>query len=318
MWLDGLALLILGWFSWAGARRGGLAAGMGLATLAISYGAAIAVAPRLGPWVAGRFDLSEWIGIPIAGSIGFAVVFAAMTIVSMILRRRADERDDAGRSLRDCFLGGAFGAIRGVFVVVLLSYLALWVDALRLSGAAEGMPAVGDSAAAAVTESLVEAGVEAALSDSGRVARVVANLAARPGAAMVDLQAVIANPNFVGVQNDRLFWANVEAGAVGAALNTGSFIDLAEDAELRERMAALGLIDREAAESPCLFRAAVDEVLREVGPRIRGLRNDPELQEMFEDPVIVAMVESGDTFGLMSHPRFRRLVTRVASSPVID
>ncbi len=194
----------------------------------------------------------------------------------------------------------------------------LWVDALRLSGAAEGLPAIGDSAAAAVTESLVEAGVEAALSDSGRVARVVANLAARPGPAMADLQAVITDANFVGVQNDPLFWANVEAGAVGAALNTESFADLAEDAELRERMAALGLIDPEAAESPGLFRAAVDEVLREVAPRIRGLRNDPELQELIEDPEIVAMVESGDTFGLMSHPLFHRLVTRVVSAPVID
>jgi uncharacterized membrane protein required for colicin V production len=318
MWLDGLALLILGWFFWAGARKGGVAAGMGLATLAVSYGGAIAVAPRLGPWVASQFDLSEWIGIPIAGSIGFAVVFAAMTIISVILRRRADVLGEEGRSLRDRFLGGAFGAIRGAFLVVLLSYLVLWIDVLRQTGAAEGMPAVGGSAAVAVTESLVEAGVEAALSDSGRAGRVVANLAARPGTAMADLQAVIANPNFVRVQNDRRFWANVEAGAVGAALNTGSFIDLAQDAELREQMAALGLIDSEAAERPGLFRAAVDEVMREVGPRIRGLRNDPELQELIEDPEIVAMVESGDTFGLMSHPRFHRLVTRVVSAPVID
>jgi hypothetical protein len=292
---------------------------MGLATLALSYGAAIAVAPRLGPWVASRFDLSEWIGIPIAGSIGFAVVFAAMTIVSVIARRRADKScDEDGRSPRDQFLGAAFGAIRGAFVVVLLSYLALWVDALRMTGAAENMPAVGDSAAAAVTESLVEAGVEAALSDSGRVASVVANLVARPGAAMADLQAVIANPNFVALQNDRLFWANVEAGAVGAALNAGSFIDLAEDAELRGQMVALGLVPPEAAENPGLFRAAVDEVLREVGPRVRRLRNDPELQEIIADPAIVAMVEAGDTFGLMSHPRFRRLVTRIASGAVVD
>jgi uncharacterized membrane protein required for colicin V production len=318
MWLDGIALLILGWFSWIGARKGGVAAGMGLAALAFSYGAAIALAPRLGPGVASRLDLSEWIGIPLAGSIAFAVVFAAITVVSMMLRRRADEVGEAGRSLRDRFLGAAFGAIRGAFLVVMLSYLALWVDALRLTGGAEGMPAVGDSAAAAVTESLVEAGVEAALSGSGRASRVVANLAARPGAAIVDLQAVIANPNFVRVQNDRLFWANVEAGAVSAALNTGSFSDLAGDAELREQMAALGLIEPEAAESPGLFRAAVGDVMRELGPRIRVLRNDPELREMIEDPEIVAMIESGDTFGLMNHPRFRRLVTRITSSPAID
>jgi hypothetical protein len=83
-------------------------------------------------------------------------------------------------------------------------------------------------------------------------------------------------------------------------------------------MAALGLVDPEAAESPGLFRAAVGDVMRELGPRIRVLRNDPELREMIEDPEIVAMIESGDTFGLMNHPRFRRLVTRITSSPAID
>ena len=30
------------------------------------------------------------------------------------------------------------------------------------------------------------------------------------------------------------------------------------------------------------------------------------------------MVENGDTLGLMNHPRFRRLVSRVAADPVIE
>jgi len=318
MLLDVLVLAILGWFSWAGSRRGGLAAGLGILTLGVSYGAAIIAAPVLASPVAKAFDLPPLLGIPIAGSIAFAVAFIAMVIVSKILRSRAEDAGDDGRSPRDRFFGGAFGAIRGAFVVALLCYLALWVEALRLSGAADGIPALGNSAAAAATSAVVEAGIESALADSGPTGHVIAKLAANPGAAVVDLQAVVSNPRVVAVQQDADFWANVEAGAIGAALNTRSFTNLSEDEELRHQMASVGLIDQESAEAADLFRGAMGDVLREVGPRIRKLRNDPELIGLLDDPEVVAMVESGDTLGLMKHPRFQRLVSRVASAPVID
>jgi uncharacterized membrane protein required for colicin V production len=318
MWLDVLVLAILCWFSWVGVRRGGLAAGLGILTLVVAYGAAIATAPILASPVAGGLGLPDLLGIPVAGSIAFAVAFVAMAILSKFLCRRAEGAGDEGRSLRDRFLGGAFGAIRGAFVVVLLCYLALWVEALRLSGAADGIPKLGNSAAAAVTSSMVEAGIESALAGSGRTGHIVAKLAANPGAAVVDLQSVVSNPRLVAVQQDRHFWANVEAGAIGAALNTPSFARLSEDEELRRQMASVGLIDQESAEAADLFRAAVGDVLREVGPRVRKLRTDPELKGLLDDPEVIAMVENGDTLGLMNHPRFRRLVSRVASDPVVD
>ncbi len=318
MWLDVLVLAILGWFSWVGVRRGGLAAGLGILTLVVAYGAAFVAAPILASPVADRFDLPELLGIPVAGSIAFAVAFISMAILSKFLCRRADRAGDEGRSARDRFLGGAFGAVRGAFVVALLCYLALWVEALRLSGAADGIPALGNSAAAELTSSVVEAGIESALADSGRTGHVVARLAANPGAAVVDLQSVVSNPRIVAVQEDTHFWANVEAGAIGAALNTRSFTALSNDEELRRQMASIGLIDQQSAAAPDLFRAAVGDVLREVGPRIRKLKHDPELKALLNDPEVVAMVEGGDTLGLLNHPRFRRLVSRVTSDPVID
>jgi uncharacterized membrane protein required for colicin V production len=319
MLLDLLVIGILGWFSWAGVRRGGLAAGLGILTLIVAYGAAFLAAPIFGSSVANRLGLPELLGIPVAGTIGFALAFIAMAIVSKIVCRRAEgPTDDAGRSLRDRFLGGAFGAIRGAFVVALLCYLALWVEALRLSGSADGIPALGNSAAAAVTSSVVEAGVESALSDSGRTGHVVAKLVSNPGSAVVDLQSVVSNPRVVAVQQDKHFWANVEAGAIGAALNTRSFLQLSEDEELRRQMASVGMIAQEAVEEADLFRAAMGDVLREVAPRIRNLRNDPELTGLLDDPEVVAMVENGNTLGLMNHPRFRRLVSRVATGPVVD
>ncbi len=135
---------------------------------------------------------------------------------------------------------------------------------------------------------------------------------------VVDLQSVVSNPMVSAVQHDAHFWKNVEAGRIAAALNTRSFVRLSEDEELRHQMASVGLIDLEAAEAPDLFRAAVGEVLEEVGPRIRNLRNDPELHGLLNDPEVVAMVENGDTFGLMNHPRFRDLVSRVASQPTLE
>ncbi|MFB3117655.1 MAG: CvpA family protein [Myxococcota bacterium] len=318
MWLDVLVLAILGWFSWVGVRRGGLAAGLGILTLVVSYGAAIITAPILASPVANGLDIPGVLGMPVAGSIAFAVAFVAMAILSKFVCRRADAGGDEGRSSRDRFLGGAFGAIRGAFVVGLLCYLALWVEALRLSGAADGIPALGNSAAAAVTSTVVEAGIKSALADSGRTGHVVARLAANPGVAVIDLQSVVSNPRVLAVQHDPHFWANVEAGAIGAALNTRSFTRLSEDEELRRQMASIGLIDQQSAQAADRFRAAVGDVLREVGPRIRKLRNDPELKGLLDDPEVVAMVENGDTLGLMNHPRFRRLVSRVASDPVID
>jgi uncharacterized membrane protein required for colicin V production len=318
MWLDLLVLAVLGGFSWSGVRRGGLVAGLGLLALAVAYGAGFLAARALGSPLAAAFGLPSWLGMPIAGTLGFAVAFVAMAIVSKLVRRQADAAGDHGRSLRDRFLGGAFGAVRGAFVVALLCYLALWVEALRVSGAAEGIPELGHSAAAAVTSTVVEAGIESALSDSGRTGHVVAKLAANPGAAVADLQAIVSNPRIVAVQQDSHFWANVEAGAIAAALNRESFIQLSEDEALRREMADLGMIEPDAVEAADRFRAAMGDVLSEVGPRIRKLKNDPELQELMNDPDVVAMVEDGNTFGLMNHPRVRELVSRIAADPVVQ
>ena len=165
-----------------------------------------------------------------------------------------------------------------------------------------------------LTGSVVEAGTLAALGDSS-AARVMARMAARPGPAIVEFQAVLDHRGIEGLREDRLFWSYVEYGNVDAALNRASFIGIARDAQLRSRLADLGLIEVEAATDDRAFRTAIAEVLREVGPRIRGLREDPELQRLLDDPEVVAMLQSGDSIGLVGHRGFRELVTRVAAGP---
>ncbi len=315
MWLDAIALLVLGIFAGMGMLRGGLATAMGLLSLAVAYAAAIATASRFGPEVARWIGLPEFLGLPLAGMAGFTVAYAAMGLLTGFLRRRSDRRRRGQpRSARDRLAGALFGTARGALIVLLLSWLAIWVDALRATGTLEGLPEIGDSAAAAVTELVVETGVQAALSDAGAAGHLMARFAARPGPAVTDLEAVLAHPRIEDLREDRLFWTYVEHGSVESALNQGSFVRIVQDEELRRRFGNLGLIDESAAEDPRAFREASAEVLRAVGPRLRGLRDDPELARLMQDPEVVAMVEAGNTWALMGHSGFQQLVARVASN----
>jgi uncharacterized membrane protein required for colicin V production len=313
MWLDTVVIAILACFVTAGVLRGGLAAGMSVVTLAVAYAVAILGATRSGPGVAEQLGLPGILGAPIVGAVLFLVAYFVMSAVSAKLKRWERKRRLGSRSVRDRFLGGCFGLLRGGLIVLLLSVLAIWLDALRETGTADFLPELGSSRAAAVTESIVETGVESALSDAGVGGRFVARMAARPGASSADLQAVLDNPHIGALQEDRLFWTYVENGAVSDALNQQSFLVVTHDEELRTQLAAIGLVDEEAGRDPRAFRATAEEVLREVGPRIRGLRNDPELQKLIEDPEVASLIESGDTLALLGHRGFRDLVAHVAS-----
>jgi uncharacterized membrane protein required for colicin V production len=312
MWLDVIALVILAAFAALGAMRGALATVMGLLSLAVAYGAGLTLGPMLGPKLAEELAAPLPVGVALAGTGAFLAAFCAMGIAATVVRRLS-RRHDGQRSARDRFLGGIFGAVRGALIVFLLSWLALWVDALRATGTVESLPELGDSAAAAVTGEIVESGLEAALGDTGPAGRVVARMAARPGVALSEFQSVLDDPNIARLRGDELFWSYVESGNVDAALNRVSFQRIERDDALRRRMADLGLVGEDAAVDTRAFRNAMADVLREVGPRIRGLKNDPELQQLMEDPEVVAMLQSGDTLGLLGHPGFRGLVRRVSS-----
>ena len=127
------------------------------------------------------------------------------------------------------------------------------------------------------------------------------------------VEAMVEDPRIEALREDRAFWTYVEHGAVDSALNQPSFLRLASDEDFRMRLANLGLVGPEAAEDRMAFRDSVAETLREVGPRVQRLRDDPDMQALMQDPEVVAMVQSGDTLALVMHPRVRRIVSRVAS-----
>jgi hypothetical protein len=137
------------------------------------------------------------------------------------------------------------------------------------------------------------------------------NMAARPKETMEGIQRVLRNPRILALQEDRLFWSYVESGAIDVALNQGSFLGIAYDDTLRKELADVGLIKDYTAADPRLFRAEVKLVLEEVGPRIRGLKNDPAVKQLMNDPNIVLALKQRDHLALIQNPAFRDLIGRV-------
>jgi len=306
-------LILLGVFIGIGCLRGALASFIKLAALVTGYAASVAAAPALGPRLPLSPELPAVIRVVIAGCAVFLLVYLTIAIAGRLAVRAQRERTGGTHSLRDRFLGGVFGAVRGAFVVLLVSLLALWLDAVSATGPSPGESRVANSTAGRATSAVVEASVGAALAGGGPEGPFVARLAARPALAVDELQHVLENPRLEALREDSLFWTYVEAGSLDAATGRVSFRNLAQDADLRRELAALGLVAPEAAEDEEAFTAAAAEVLRQVGPRLRALREDPALQALVEDPEVAAMLSSGDYLGLLSHPGFRQLVSRVAS-----
>jgi hypothetical protein len=131
----------------------------------------------------------------------------------------------------------------------------------------------------------------------------------------VEWQAVLEAPSVNGLREDPLFWSYVEHENVDAALNRAAALRLLNDAPLRAQLADLGVASEASIRDAAAFRDELADVLREVGPRVRGLRNDPAVQELVNDPEVVAMIQSGETLRLLSHPGFRALVERVSARP---
>ena len=286
---------------------------MALAALVVGYIVSVVGASPLAPALRRWIDAPDLFLVPLAGTLLFFAGYGAVALLRFALLRAgvADGEPSAGARWR----GALLGSVRGALLVLIVAYLALWLDALRATGYELPLSPVSDSATARVTSAVVEAGVEAALSDSGSAGRVVARAAAQPARAMTEWQAVVETPSISMLREDASFWSLVEQGLVEPALARPAALRMLRDTELRQQLADLGVVSDGAARDAALFRDDLIAVLREVGPRMRGLHDDPELQQLAHDPEVVALVQAGDTMGLLAHPGFRSLVERVASGP---
>ena len=309
MALDVLALTLVCVAAGFGAARGAFAGAVGLAALLGAWAAGLLAGPALGPGLATAGDLPPAVGSALAATLAFAFFRVALGLLGRWLRRLEERRVGLARSALDRIGGGCLGAVRGGLLAVMLVWLALWVDALRVVGFAPGLPELGASHAAAATAAAVEVGTLAFVGDDA-TGRFVAQLAARPATSLGELDRLLADPQVLELRDDALFWDGVERGDVDAALARASFVRLARAPGPRRQLRALGLIAAPAAEDPAAFGDAMAEVARELGPRLRALREDPELAQLMQDPEVVAMLQSGDHVALLAHPAFRAAVAR--------
>lgn len=275
--------------------------------------------------IAENLDLSPFVATPIAGFAGFMVGYLVIGFAGKRLIRWQDERlEDAERGTFDRLGGGLIGSVHGFLVVLLLGWLAIWVDAARdldvLTIAKGSLPQTEDSRFAGVTSRVVEEIVLRSLGDGGdgvdaqqAGVRIVTRLLANPGSSLTGLRDILEDDRIAKLQGDRMFWTLIENGASDAALNRLSFYQISHDAALRSTLADLGLISRSAAENVTAFHDEAAAVFDEVGPKLRGLRDDPALLAMANDPEIVSLLEEGDTLALIQHPKIQRLVDRIAS-----
>jgi uncharacterized membrane protein required for colicin V production len=311
MWIDAIALLVLAVFAWRGARRGALASGLSLAGFALGYAAAIFAALYGGGIAAELCGVSPLFGAPIAGTVAFLFVSVGLAIVSLVLRRRSDDVPSAASRIG----GACFGALRGSLLVLLIGVLAVWIDALpQLATRAASDAPVVDTPLRTVARAAVAVGVETALGDTPG-ADLVAHTLAQPAEAIEQLRVLAATPEIAALAGDREFWAYVEADAMQAAVAQPSFQRLQWNAKLRGQLAAVGFVDEISAGDPSIFALEMRGALEKIGPRLRQLREDPDLARMANDPAIIELVQRRDVVGLLAHPEFQDVLTR-ALTPI--
>jgi uncharacterized membrane protein required for colicin V production len=309
-------LVLLGMFA-LGAWRGAVVSGSGLFALVCGYAGGILAASRGGPWVADSLVVSSLAAPAIAGTIGFVVAWLVVSSIGDVAVAWDRGRTElGGRGPFDRGLGGFFGLARGGWIVVLLAVLASWLDVARDIGGLSGLAAMPDAENSRIADAaggLVESAVSSALAGAGPAGEVAARLTARPGQALGSVQAILEDERLTGLFEDRLFWTLISNNSVDYAMNRTSIRSIVNDPEMRGRFADLGLVEDAAREDVDLFRGRMAGLLEEVGPKIQRLQNAAELKNLANDPEIVALVQNGNTFALMNHPRIRGIVDRIAA-----
>lgn len=324
MILDQVALGILAFFVLVGLFRGALASALGIVSLVGSYAVALLAGSWLGGPAAAAIGLSPLLGAPVAGAAAFLVASLGMGVVSRrLVRRRREALETASPPVRalDRVGGGALGALRGAFVVVLVGWLVAFADAVRVavvppdtvmanaptSPIAEA--AASDTARIAQRAVEIGAGVVLGGTPSGRL---TTRLLARPAEALTAFRGVLANRSVEKLRDEAAFWEALQRGDTERALANGSFRALAFDPSLRRELSQLGIVSTDVADSPQTFQAALDAVVRELAPRIEGIANDPEVQALARDPAVLQALERGDRWALLRHPGIRRLAEKLA------
>lgn len=307
--------LVLG-LAWMGRRRGAWEAGLRLVALFAAYGAAVVAARRLGDPVARELAVAPFLGMAVVGTAGFLLTALVTGAVARAVGRaeRGQYRDErpAPGSRR---LGGALGALRGAILLVPLLWLAHLMQGAGAAGVAPALPDLADARLPRLGGAAARRGADWVLDPSDPAERVAARLLTEPGTAVVDAQAALAQPSLVALRDDTAFWEAIEDGETERALERQTFTAVLHDADLRRRLAELGVVDPRAGEDPQVFRAEMETALTQVGERLRRLRRDPAFLALMRDEELGRRLQEGDTLALLAHPSFHVLMGRLGEGP---
>ncbi len=318
MLLDLASLGILIALAWLGARKGALAAAVGLLAIVGAYTATIFLASPVAESIKPTLNGRGYLALPLAGTLVFAAIFLLLSIAGAIASKLETARlVDGKRNLGDRTLGAVFGLARGALIVFLLGVLGLWLDAAREVDTLQSLPDLSASTTTALTSSTIESAAKIVVpSDANPTTRATVQIMAHPKASMTAMRALLEDPFVQELIRDPDFWSYIQEGNIDAALNTETFQEISRDTTTRSHFRELGLIDAKTAASEEAFGAYFHDILEEVSPRLRAIQHDPEFQDLLQDPALTAAAQTGDTFALLAHPGLQRFADRVLAGDI--
>lgn len=303
MAVDLVVLLALLAFAWLGAHRGASESAIRLFGLAFAYAVSVLIGGVAGGALAGALNLTGWLGAAGAGVLGFLAAQALVEIAARRARAAGGDPSDASR-----IVGSALGIVRGGLLLLPLLWLAAFTESVRQANPATGLPDLSGARTARVGQRVAEAAAERIAAGGDRGTRITAKLLAKPGPSIAALSAVASDARLRVLQADSGFWRDLENGDTEGALARPTFVQLARDAELRGRLADLGMVAESSVVDAQQFHDEMAAVMAEVGPRIRRIKADPAFQELLADEALRARVQAGDTASLLTDPRIQRLI----------
>jgi uncharacterized membrane protein required for colicin V production len=316
MWLDLAVLAILAAAAMVGLVRGLLVSSVRLVGAVVSYLGAWWLAPVLAPALEAHSGLSGVLAVVAGGLVAFLALLLAMEVAAAVAKAMDRRRlHGEARSGPDRLGGALVSAVAGFAFAVLVGWLAVTVDALRIHTENAALPGTGGSHFAPLARRVVRSAGEWALAGQGPAGTAVARAASDPAEALARVERLLGNPHLVGLKEDEIFWQQVEAGRHATAITRASFLALAYDGTTRRELADLGLIDERAAASSQAFKEASLDALAAIGPRLRAVREDPALARLSEDPAVQEMVLANDGLGLLRHPDVRGVIARALAGP---
>jgi uncharacterized membrane protein required for colicin V production len=310
--VDILALLILLYYFFRGYRRGFVISVLGIIGLiCASLGAYLLFRP-LGDWFQATYNLSPVVSYAIAAISAFIVIYVFFFIISGFIswrrRARAKREGEPEVAFADKLLGGILGAVIGFILIVVLVWVYNMVQFSVFSGK---LPDINSTVSGRSAEAAIRAGTNLMAKKMTRdpeMSQTIARTMTNPARTAVDMQKLLNHPKVEALADDQEFLGAVLKGDEAIILKTPAFNEMLDDPEVMRIATDLGLMS--PGEKPEAIKKEAAARLAKVGRNFDKIKNDPEVQEILQDKEIQEKIDKEDVQGLLTDPKFHRLLKR--------